>query len=129
MNDIVRIGQSIRIKGELSGKEDLLVDGHVEGKISLEQHSLTIGANGKITAEIHAKDVIVNGQVTGNITASDRIEITPSGSVQGDLRAQRVALADGATFRGAIDMKPADKAAAPRPAAPAPRPAAEAPGP
>jgi len=107
MDDVVRIGQSIRIKGELTGKEDLVIDGNVEGKVSLEQHSLTVGASGKITADIRAKDVVVVGRVTGNITATDRIEITETGAVQGDLRAQRVALADGATFRGAIDMKPA----------------------
>jgi cytoskeletal protein CcmA (bactofilin family) len=102
----VNIGKSIQVKGELTGKEDLVIDGRVDGKINLEAHSLTVGANGHITAAIRAKDVVVVGHVTGDITATDRIEITPSGCVQGDLRAQRVALADGATFRGAIDMKP-----------------------
>jgi cytoskeletal protein CcmA (bactofilin family) len=101
------IGESIHIKGELTGNEDLIVDGHVEGKISLEGHALTIGASAKVSADIRSKAVVVHGQVVGNITAADRIEITPSGSVQGDLRAQRVALADGATFKGTIDMKPA----------------------
>jgi cytoskeletal protein CcmA (bactofilin family) len=107
MSDLASIGQSIQVKGELTGSEDLIIDGQVDGKIHLEEHNLTVGANGRITADIKAKGVVVLGQVNGNITATDRIEITPSGSVQGDLRAQRVALADGATFRGAIDMKPA----------------------
>ena len=107
MSDLASIGQSIQIKGELTGNEDLIIDGQVDGKIHLEEHNLTVGENGRITADIRAKGVVVLGQVTGNITATDRIEITPSGSVQGDLRAQRVALADGATFRGSIDMKPA----------------------
>lgn len=109
MDKLVNIGQSIQVKGELTGNEDLVIDGSVEGKINLEEHSLTVGANGRISAEIRAKDVLVIGQVVGNITATDRIEITPEGSVRGDLRAQRVALADGAKFRGAIDMKPMAK--------------------
>lgn len=102
----VNIGPSIQIKGEVTGNEDLVVDGKIEGKIQLGGHHLTIGANSRITAEIQAKAVVVIGEMIGNITASDRIEITPSGSVQGDLRAPRVSLADGARFRGAIDMGP-----------------------
>jgi cytoskeletal protein CcmA (bactofilin family) len=98
------LGQSIHIKGELSGNEDLTIDGRVDGKIHLAEHNLTIGANGRITAEIQAKAVIVVGEVVGNITASDRVELAPSGSVQGDLRAPRVALADGSRFKGSIDM-------------------------
>ena len=106
MDDPASIGQSIRIKGELTGNEDLVIEGRIEGKIHVEEHNLTVGASGHITADVHAKGVVVLGQVVGNITATDRIEITPTGSVHGDLRAQRVALADGATFRGAINMKP-----------------------
>jgi cytoskeletal protein CcmA (bactofilin family) len=102
---LVNIGQSVQIKGELKGNEDLTIDGMVDGKILVKDHSLTIGANGRITAEVHAKTVVVVGQVVGNITADDKVEIAPSGSVEGDLRAPRVALADGARFKGSIDME------------------------
>jgi len=105
METIVNIGQSVQIKGELKGNEDLTIEGQVDGKILVKDHNLTIGANGRITAEVHAKTVVVVGEVIGNITADDKIEIAPSGSVQGDLRAPRVAIADGARFKGSIDME------------------------
>lgn len=105
MEKIVNIGQSVQIKGELTGNEDLTIDGHVDGKIVVKDHNLTIGANGKITAEVHAKTIVVVGQVNGNITADDKVEIAPSGSVDGDIRAPRVAISDGARFKGSIDME------------------------
>jgi cytoskeletal protein CcmA (bactofilin family) len=105
MEKLVNIGQSVQIKGELKGNEDLTIEGMVDGKILVKDHNLTIGANGKITAEVHAKTVVVVGQVMGNITADDKVEIAPSGSVEGDLRAPRVAIADGARFKGSIDME------------------------
>jgi cytoskeletal protein CcmA (bactofilin family) len=105
MEKLVNIGQSVHINGELTGNEDLTIDGTVNGKILVKDHGLTIGANGKIDAEVHAKTVVVVGQVTGNITADDKVEIAPSGSVQGDVRAPRVAIADGARFKGSIDME------------------------
>jgi cytoskeletal protein CcmA (bactofilin family) len=104
MEKIVNIGQSVQIKGELSGNEDLTIEGMVDGKIMLKDHNLTIGANGRITAEVHAKTVVVVGQISGNITADDKVEIAPSGSVEGDIRAPRVAISDGARFKGSIDM-------------------------
>jgi cytoskeletal protein CcmA (bactofilin family) len=105
MEKIVNIGQSVQIKGELTGNEDLTIEGMVDGKILVKDHNLTIGTNGKITAEVHAKTVVVVGQVMGNITADDKVEIAPSGSVEGDLRAPRVAISDGARFKGSIDME------------------------
>jgi cytoskeletal protein CcmA (bactofilin family) len=104
MDKIVNIGQSIHIKGELTGNEDLTIEGKVEGKIFLKDNNLTIGANGKITAEITAKTVMVLGEVSGNITADDKVEVATSGSMRGDIVAPRVVLADGAKFKGAIDM-------------------------
>lgn len=104
MESIVNIGQSVEIKGTLTGNEDLTIEGMVDGKILVKDHSLTIGANGRISAEVHAKTVVVVGQVVGNITADDKVEIAPSGSVEGDIRAPRVAIADGAKFKGSIDM-------------------------
>ncbi len=104
METIVNIGQSVQIKGELSGQEDLIIDGSIDGKILVHDHHLTIGPNGHINAEVHAKSVQINGAVTGNITADDRVEISSSGSVLGDIMAPRVALADGSSFKGSIDM-------------------------
>jgi cytoskeletal protein CcmA (bactofilin family) len=105
MRDNVNIGKSVIIKGELTGSEDLTIEGQVEGKIELRQNVLTIGANGKIKAQIVAKVVVVQGEVHGNITATERVEIRESGSVEGDVGAPRVAIADGAHFRGSIDMQ------------------------
>ena len=102
---IVNIGKSVIIKGELSGSEDLTIEGQVEGKIELRQNVLTIGSNGKIKAEIFAKTLVVLGEVYGNVTVIERIEIRESGSVEGDVSAPRVAIADGAHFRGSIDMQ------------------------
>jgi cytoskeletal protein CcmA (bactofilin family) len=127
--DTVNIGKSVIIKGDLSGSEDLTIEGQVEGKIELRQNVLTIGPNGKIKATIFAKAVVVQGDVQGDITASERVDIRDNGSVDGDLSAPRIAIADGAHFRGSIDMqrqggkvetsKPAEvkPAAAPAPAA------------
>jgi len=98
------IGQSVQIKGDLSGQEDLIIDGSIDGKILVRDHHLTIGPNGHINAEVHAKSVQINGEVTGNITADDKVEISSSGSVLGDIMAPRVALADGASFKGSIEM-------------------------
>ena len=120
----MNIGKSVIIKGDLSGSEDLTIEGQVEGKIELRQNILTIGTNAKIKAQVFAKTVIVQGEVQGNVTATERVDIRDKGSVDGDLSAPRIAIADGAHFRGSIDMqkagaKPTDAA---RPAE-APRPA------
>ena len=104
-NDIVNIGKSVIIKGDLSGSEDLTIEGQVEGKIELRQNILTIGANGKIKAQVFAKTVVVLGEVQGNITATERVDIRDNGSVDGDLSSPRIAIADGAHFRGSIDMQ------------------------
>jgi len=119
--DIVNIGKSVVIKGELNGSEDLTIEGHVEGTIQLKDNVLTIGPNGKIKAQIFAKSVIVLGEVIGNVTASDKVDIRDNGSVDGDLIAPRVAIAEGAHFRGAVDMqrKGGQNVAASQPAKPA----------
>ena len=101
----MNIGKSVIIKGDLSGSEDLTIEGQVEGKIELRQNVLTIGANGKIKAQVFAKTVIVQGEVQGNVTATERVDIRDNGSVDGDLSAPRIAIADGAHFRGSIDMQ------------------------
>ena len=116
----MNIGQSVKIKGTLLAQEDLTIDGQFEGKISVKEHVLTIGPNGRINAEIMAKTVVVAGDVQGNIMGADKIEIAPSGSVNGDIRAPRIAIADGARLSGRIDMegvaaKPATPAVSPAP--------------
>ena len=103
--DMVNIGKSVVIKGELNGSEDLTIEGQVEGKIELRQNVLTIGANARIKAQVFAKAVIILGEVTGNVTASEKVDIRDAGSVDGDIAAPRVAIAEGAHFRGSIDMQ------------------------
>jgi len=121
--DIVNIGKSVVIKGELNGSEDLTIEGHVEGTIQLRDHVLTIGPNGKIKAQVFAKAVIVLGEVHGNVTASEKVDIRDNGSVEGDIVSPRIAIAEGAHFKGSVDMQ--RKGAAPQgkpAAAPAPVP-------
>lgn len=122
--DVVNIGKSVVIKGELTGSEDLTIEGQVEGTIKLPDHVLTIGPNSKIRAQVFAKSVIVLGEVTGNVTASEKVDIRDKGSVDGDIISPRVAIAEGAHFRGSVDMQ--RKAAAPQ-AKPAAEPAAATP--
>ncbi len=127
--DVVNIGKSVVIKGELNGSEDLTIEGQVEGKIELKDHVLTIGPNGKIKAQVFAKALIVLGEVHGNVNATDKVEIRDGGLVDGDIVAPRVAIADGAHFRGSVDMqrKGPEAAAAAKPQAQQqPRPAAQA---
>ena len=114
--DHVNIGKSVVVKGELSGSEDLTIEGQVEGKIELREHVLTIGPNGKIKAQVFAKAVVILGQVTGNVSATEKVDIRDNGSVEGDIVSPRVAIAEGAHFRGTIDMQ--RKPEPVRPAAP-----------
>jgi len=103
------IGSSIKIEGSLSGGEDLLVEGQIDGKIELNQHNVTIGSNGRIKADIHGRSIIVMGEVKGNLYGSEQIILRKSSKVRGNLFATRVSLEDGSDFKGSIDMtsKPA----------------------
>ncbi len=114
--DIVNIGKSVVIKGELTGSEDLTIEGHVEGTIQLKEHVLTIGPNGRIKAQVFAKSVIVVGEVIGNVTASEKVDIRDKGSVDGDIVSPRVAIAEGAHFRGSVDMQRKGSGPAAKPA-------------
>lgn len=109
--ETVNIGKSVVIKGELSGSEDLTIEGQVDGKIELRENVLTIGPNARIKAQVFAKSVVVLGKVTGNVSASEKVDIREHGSVEGDIVAPRVAIADGAYFRGSIDMQRTGKVA------------------
>ena len=105
-----RLGSSLHVKGEISGNEDLLIDGTVEGLITLDERKLTVGASAKVTADIIAREVVVYGTVKGNLRAKDRIEIKKDGSVNGDLTTARIMIEDGAYFKGSIEIdKAADK--------------------
>ena len=103
--EVVNIGKSVIIKGELSGSEDLTIEGKVDGEVELPDHVLTIGPNGRINAQVFAKSVVVMGNVTGNITASEKINIRENGTVEGDIVAPTIAISEGAQFRGSIDMQ------------------------
>ena len=99
-----RLGASLHVKGEITGNEDLSIDGSVEGLIQLEERKLTIGASARVTADVIAREVVVYGNVKGNLRARDRIEIKKDGSVVGDLTTARIMIEDGAYFKGSIEI-------------------------
>ncbi|WP_456374262.1 bactofilin family protein [Thiolapillus sp.] len=110
------IGASITLNGELKGNEDLLIQGQVEGNIFLKEHNLTIGEQGRIKANAFAKTITVRGELTGDLNGLDKVTITSTGRVRGNIVAPKVILEEGATFKGSIDMdakagKPAAQAA------------------
>jgi cytoskeletal protein CcmA (bactofilin family) len=111
MQKLINLGKTIQIKGDLTGSEDLTIEGKLEGKIFLQDHNLTIGENGDIKADIQAKGVLISGKLVGNIKATDRVEVAAGGTVHGDISAPRVVLADGCRFRGSVDMDSAGKRA------------------
>jgi cytoskeletal protein CcmA (bactofilin family) len=102
-----RVCRTLRIKGELTGSEELVVDGEVEGTIDLGESRLTIASQGRVQAEVRAKEIIIEGQLRGSAHASDRLHIAKSGNVSGDLVAARVSIEDGAYFKGSIDIQKA----------------------
>src|SRR5579863_3121546 len=110
--DLAQIGKSVVIKGELSGSEDLYVDGQVEGSISLKGNSLTVGPNGQVKASIESKAIVVQGKLEGNVQASDRVDLRRSAVVTGDIATQRIAIEEGAYLKGKVDIQGrAEKAA------------------
>lgn len=100
------IGSSIRITGDLSGEEDLVVEGRIDGKVELRQHTVTVGKSGRVKADIYARTIYVEGEVRGNLFSDEQVTVRQSGNVQGNITAPRVSLEDGAKFKGAIDMEP-----------------------
>ena len=103
------IGPTIQVKGTITGNENLIIEGQVDGAVDLPQHDLTIGESGQVVANISAKTIKVDGQVTGDITGAEKVIISKSGKVQGNLVAPRVTLEDGAKFKGSIDMDPGEQ--------------------
>lgn len=113
-----RVGQTISLKGELVGNEDLVVDGELEGTVELGNSRLTVGTEGKVEADVHAREIIIEGTVRGKLHAADRLQITRTGNVMGELVAGRIVIEDGAYFKGSIDIqKPGDEQKASKPAA------------
>jgi len=113
------ISQGIRIKGEITGSEDLFVDGPIEGKINLANGSLTVGPNGTVKADVVAREVIVRGRVEGKILGRERVQLWSTGQVIGEVQTQRLAIEDGAVLRGKVETgKPIDKASDDRSPAP-----------
>ncbi len=108
---MANIGKSIAIKGDLTGNEDMLIEGTVDGKVDLPNNQLTIGANGKIRAELNAKSVIVIGKVTGNVVGTERVEIQATGIVEGDVTSPKLVVAEGAVLNGGINMGKRDSSA------------------
>ena len=104
---VATIGQSVVIKGELSAREDLTIEGQVDGKIELTDNVLTVGPHGRVGADVLAKVVCVMGTVHGNIRATETINLRETATVDGELVAPRVGITEGASFRGQIDMQPA----------------------
>ena len=98
------IGSSLRVKGEITGTEDLLIDGAVEGLIHLDEWKLTVGTTAKVTADIDARDVVVYGTVKGNVRATGRIEIKKDGAIIGNLTTAQIMIEDGAGFKGTIEI-------------------------
>ncbi len=105
VKEVATIGPSIRIRGDLAGDEDLVVQGQVEGTITLEQNLVTIGKEGKVNATVNARVIIVEGQVDGDLNGEEQVTLKKSAGVRGNIVSPRVSLEDGARFKGAIDME------------------------
>ena len=104
------IGATITIKGDITGDENLLIEGKVEGTVGLNGNDLTIGQSGRVHANVTAKEIKIEGEVQGDISGKEKVFITKSGKVKGNITAPRVTLEDGANFKGSIDMNPTEQA-------------------
>ncbi len=115
------IGKSVTIKGQIFSREDLIVDGEIEGAIELNEHRLTVGPNGRVRAGIKAREIVVLGTIEGNVEALDKIDIRKDAKLVGDIKTARIIIEDGAYFKGSIDIV---KNETPKPTAPRPQAAA-----
>jgi cytoskeletal protein CcmA (bactofilin family) len=117
------LGKSVIVKGQIFSREDLTIDGEVEGTVELQEHRLTIGPNGKVRASVKARELVVLGTIHGNVETTDKIDIRKEAKLVGDIKTARIVIEDGAYFKGNIDIV---RAEAPRAAAPQPKPPAAA---
>jgi len=123
------IGKAVKINGQIFSKEDLYIDGDVEGTVELHENRLTIGPNGRVQASVRAREVVVLGAIQGNVEASDRIDIRKEAKLVGDIKTARIVIEDGAYFKGSIDIVRQEAQKAGATAAPAHPAAAAAPKP
>lgn len=121
------IGKGVKINGQIFSKEDLFVDGDVEGTLELHENKLTIGPSGRVQAAIRAREVVVLGQIQGNVEAHDRIDIRKDAKLVGDIKTARIMIEDGAYFKGSIDIVRPEKQAAAAPPPPVAAPPAQRP--
>jgi cytoskeletal protein CcmA (bactofilin family) len=122
------IGKSVVIKGQIYSREDLVIDGEVEGSVEAIEHRVVVGPNGKVNAGVKAREIMVQGSIKGDVEAGDKIDIRREAKLVGNIKTQRIVIEDGAYFKGSVDIQRADAAKAPAPAAAAPRPQAMAMG-
>lgn len=119
--EMARIGKSVTIRGELSGSEDLYIDGEVQGSIDLQGHSLTLGPNGRVRANVRARTVVIHGKMDGNVHGSEKVELKSSGVLVGDITTKRIAIEEGGFLKGKVELNreeaKTDTAAQPRPSA------------
>jgi cytoskeletal protein CcmA (bactofilin family) len=116
------LGKSVLVKGQIFSREDLTIDGEVEGTVELQEHRLTIGVNGKVRASVKARELVVLGTIHGDVETTDKIDIRKEAKLVGDIKTARIVIEDGAYFKGNIDIV---RQEAPRPV-PAPKPQAVA---
>jgi len=102
---IARLGPSLFLKGELSGEEDVVIEGQYKGKIDLENHNILVGSGAKVKGDIRVKNITINGAVEGNIDASGKIFIAEEGQMKGDLKAPRISIMEGARFKGSVRIE------------------------
>jgi len=115
------IGKSVIAKGQLFSREDLYIDGEIEGSVEMQEHKLTVGPNGKLLASVKAREIVILGTIHGNVEATDKIEIRKDAKLVGDLKTARIVIEDGAYFKGSIDISRVE--APKKQMAPAPQPA------
>ena len=116
------LGKSVMLKGQIYSREDLTIDGEVEGTVELQEHRLTVGPNGRVQASIKAREIVVLGTVQGNVEAADKIDIRKDARLVGDIKTARIVIEDGAYFKGSIDITKADVPRAEKKPQPAPVP-------
>ena len=124
------LGKNVTVKGQIFAREDLTIDGEVEGTVECHEHRLTIGPNARVQAGLKAREIVIHGSIQGNVEAADKIDIKKEAKLVGDIKTSRIVIEDGAYFKGSIDISKAAVAAKPAPQAqpaaqPAPAPAAQ----
>src|ERR1700720_2129938 len=122
------LGKSVLVKGQILSREDLTIDGEVEGTIEMQEHRLTVGPNGRVNASVKAREIVVLGTIHGNVETTDKIDIRKEAKLVGDIKTARIVIEDGGFFKGNIDIVRAE-VPKPQPAAPKPQPVASAPAP